>query len=60
MQEAATGTAEVSSNITGVTQAAQQTSAGSTRVLASASELAANGERLKQEVDTFLHTVRAG
>ena len=27
-------------------------------VLASASELAANGERLKQEVDTFLHTVR--
>ena len=41
-------------------QAAQQTSAGSTQVLASASELAANGERLKQEVDTFLHTVRAG
>ena len=60
VQEAATGTAEVSSNITGVTEAAQQTSAGSTQVLASASELAANGERLKQEVDTFLHTVRAG
>ena len=60
VQEASTGTAEVSTNITGVTQASQQTSAGSTQVLASASELASNGERLKQEVDTFLHTVRAG
>jgi methyl-accepting chemotaxis protein len=60
VQEASTGTAEVSTNITGVTQASQQTSAGSAQVLASASELAANGERLKKEVDTFLHTVRAG
>ncbi|HKP24451.1 MAG TPA: methyl-accepting chemotaxis protein, partial [Dongiaceae bacterium] len=60
VQEASTGTAEVSTNITGVTQASQQTSAGSTQVLASASELAANGERLKKEVDTFLHNVRAG
>ena len=60
VQEASTGTAEVSTNITGVTQASQQTSAGSTQVLSSASELAANGERLKKEVDTFLHTVRAG
>ena len=60
VQEASTGTAEVSTNITGVTQASQQTSAGSTQVLASASELASNGERLKKEVDTFLHTVRAG
>jgi methyl-accepting chemotaxis protein len=59
VQEASTGTAEVSTNITGVTQASQQTSAGSTQVLASASELASNGERLKKEVDTFLHTVRA-
>jgi methyl-accepting chemotaxis protein len=60
VQEASTGTAEVSTNITGVTQASQQTSAGSTQVLASAAELAVNGERLKKEVDTFLHTVRAG
>ena len=60
VQEAASGTAEVSTNITGVTQASQQTSAGSTQVLSSANELAANGERLKKEVDTFLHTVRAG
>ena len=60
VQQASAGTAEVSSNITGVTQASQQTSAGSAQVLSSASELAENGERLKREVDTFLHSVRAG
>ncbi len=59
VQEASTGTQEVSSNITGVTEASQQTSAGSSQVLSAASELAMNGERLKKEVDTFLHTVRA-
>ncbi|MBL9035952.1 MAG: HAMP domain-containing protein [Rhodospirillaceae bacterium] len=59
VQEASSGTAEVSSNITGVTQASQQTSAGSTQVLSAASELAKNGERLRQEVESFLHTVRA-
>jgi methyl-accepting chemotaxis protein len=59
VQEASTGTAEVSTNITGVTQSSQQTSAGSAQVLSAASELAVNGERLKKEVDTFLHTVRA-
>ena len=58
MQEASTGTAEVTSNIVGVTQASQQTSAGSTQVLSAASELAQNGERLRQEVETFLATVR--
>ncbi len=59
VQQAAAGSAEVSSNITGVTQASQQTSAGSTQVLSAASELANNGERLKREVDSFLHTVRS-
>ncbi len=59
VQEASGGTAEVSTNITGVTQASQQTSAGSTQVLSAASELAVNGERLKKEVDGFLHMVRA-
>ncbi len=59
VQEASSGSAEVSSNITGVTQASQQTSAGSTEVLSAASELARNGERLRQEVDAFLQTVRA-
>ncbi len=59
VEEASTGTAEVSSNIVGVAQASQQTSAGSSQVLSPASELAMNGERLKRKVDTFLHPVRA-
>ena len=59
VQQAAAGSAEVSNNIVGVTQASQQTSAGSTQVLSAASELANNGERLKREVDTFLHKVRS-
>jgi methyl-accepting chemotaxis protein len=49
----------VSSNIVGVTQASQQTSAGSTQVLSASSELARNGERLKKEVEGFLYAVRA-
>jgi methyl-accepting chemotaxis protein len=59
VQQAAAGTGEVSSNIIGVTQASQQTSAGSTQVLGAATELARNGARLKEEVDSFLKTVRA-
>jgi methyl-accepting chemotaxis protein len=59
VQEASTGTSEVTNNIAGVTQASQQTSAGSTQVLGAASELAKNGEKLKLEVETFLATVRA-
>jgi methyl-accepting chemotaxis protein len=59
VQEASAGSAEVSTNITGVTQASQQTSAGSSEVLSAASELARNGEKLRQEVDAFLRTVRA-
>jgi methyl-accepting chemotaxis protein len=59
VQQASTGTAEVSSNIVGVTQASQQTSAGSTQVLGAATELARNGERLKRDVESFLHSIRA-
>jgi methyl-accepting chemotaxis protein len=59
VQQAAAGTSEVSQNIVGVNQASQQTSAGSTQVLSAASELAQNGARLRTEVETFLHRVRA-
>jgi methyl-accepting chemotaxis protein len=59
VQQAAAGTSEVTSNIVGVTQASQQTSAGSAQVLAASQELAKNGERLKREVETFLHSVRS-
>jgi methyl-accepting chemotaxis protein len=59
VQEASAGTALVSSSIGSVTEASQQTSVGSAEVLGAASDLAKNGERLRQEVQSFLHTVRA-
>jgi methyl-accepting chemotaxis protein len=59
VQQAAVGSTEVATNISGVTDASQQTSAGSTQVLGAANELAENGARLKREVDSFLHKVRS-
>jgi methyl-accepting chemotaxis protein len=59
VQQAAQGTQEVSGNIAGVSQAAQQTGAAAAQVLASAAELAKNGETLKVRVDAFLREVRA-
>ena len=59
VQQAAAGTSEVSSNIGGVTEASQQTSLASGQVLTAAAELARNGAMLKQEVESFLHVVRA-
>ncbi|MBL8707570.1 MAG: methyl-accepting chemotaxis protein, partial [Rhodospirillaceae bacterium] len=60
VQQASGGAAEVTTNIVGVTQASQQTSAGATQVLAAASELAKNGTLLKTQVADFLHGIRAG
>ena len=57
--QAAAGTSEVSSNIAGVTHAASETGTAASQVLSSAGELSRNGERMKQEVETFLHGVRA-
>lgn len=57
--QAAQGTREVSGNITGVSEAAHQTGAAATQVLASAAELAKNGETLKVRVESFLRDVRA-
>ncbi len=59
VQQASAGTSEVSSNIVGVTRAAADSSAASSQVLSSASELASQSNRLKQEVGRFLATVRA-
>ena len=59
VQEVDGGTEEVSTHIHGVTDASQQTSSASSQVLSAASHLAQNSERLKQEVDRFLATVRA-
>ncbi|WP_407520867.1 methyl-accepting chemotaxis protein [Methylobacterium oryzisoli] len=57
--EASTGTTEVTSNIAGVAQASEQTGAAASQVLASASELSRQSERLSAEVHQFLATVRA-
>ncbi|HEX9449120.1 MAG TPA: methyl-accepting chemotaxis protein [Dongiaceae bacterium] len=59
VQQAADGTAEVASNITGVTSAAQQTGEAARNVLHAAEDLALNGAKLRQAVDTFLAAVRA-
>jgi methyl-accepting chemotaxis protein len=57
--EAARGTQEVSDNIGGVSEAAHETGAAASQVLASAGELSQNGEALKAQVQTFLREVRA-
>ena len=59
VQQAAAGTQEVSTNVELVQEAATTTGAASQQVLASAGGLADLAERLRGEVGTFLHTVRA-
>jgi methyl-accepting chemotaxis protein len=59
VSQAAAGTDEVSSNIAGVTRASSEVGAASTQVLNSASELSTQSERLKQDVQGFLDSVRA-
>jgi methyl-accepting chemotaxis protein len=59
VQQAAAGTAEVASSITEVRQGAHQTGAASTEMLSSAKSLAQESNRLRQEVDKILQTLRA-
>jgi len=59
VQQAAQGTQGVMQNIEGVTQASGQVGTAAELVLGSAGELAKQSERLKQEVESFLATVRA-
>ncbi|MBK5959390.1 methyl-accepting chemotaxis protein [Rhodoplanes elegans] len=59
IQHAAAGAAEVSSTIVQVKRGAEETGAASGEVLQAASRLARESSRLRQEVDTFLATVRA-
>ena len=59
VQQAAQGTQGVMQNIAGVTQASGQVGTAAELVLGSAGELAKQSERLKQEVESFLATVRA-
>jgi len=59
VQEAAVGTGTVSESITSVTLAASESSSAATQVLASASELSQNAERLRHELASFLGSIRA-
>jgi methyl-accepting chemotaxis protein len=57
--EAAKGTQEVSGNIASVNDAARQTGAAASQVLASAGELSADGGSLRGHVSAFLQEIRA-
>ncbi len=57
--QAAQGTEEVSSNIAGVSTAVHETGDAAGRVRGTSQELAAEAERLRREVGTFIATVRA-
>ncbi|GIL38691.1 methyl-accepting chemotaxis protein [Roseiterribacter gracilis] len=59
VQQAAAGTKEVSSNIAGVSQAAESAGAAASQVLGAASELARQADTLRGEVRRFLDGVRA-
>jgi methyl-accepting chemotaxis protein len=59
VQEAARGTAEVAANIGDVNKGASETGSASAQVLSSARALASEGGKLKQEVQSFLVTIRA-
>jgi len=59
VQQASRGTAEVSDNISGVTLAAQDSSAASSEIMSHASELARQSDHLRTEMESFLRTVRA-
>jgi methyl-accepting chemotaxis protein len=59
VQQAAQGTRGVMQNIAGVTQASGQVGTAAELVLGSAGELTKQSDRLKQEVEGFLATVRA-
>jgi len=57
--EVARGTSDVTANIAGVGDAAQQTRMAANHVLSSSSDLSENGEILKAQVERFLCEVRA-
>jgi methyl-accepting chemotaxis protein len=59
VQEAAKGTSHVAANIANVNRAASGTGSASSRLLAAAKALSAQGNHLKSEADKFLVMVRA-
>lgn len=59
-QQASDGTAEVSTNIQGVSLAAAEAGTASSQVLSSAGDLSKQAESLSTEVDNFIEKVRTG
>ncbi len=59
VHQAAQGTQEVSASISSVSTAAADTGRVSTEIVRSASELSAQANRLRRQVDTFVERVRA-
>ena len=59
VQQAARGTAEVSTNIAGATQMSGEVGSAADQVVIAASSLSQQSSRLKQEVETFLASIRA-
>jgi methyl-accepting chemotaxis protein len=59
VQQAAQGTAQVSSHIADVQRGAHETGAASSQVFSAAQSLSQDSNRLKTEVSRFLSSVRA-
>ena len=59
VQQAALGTGEISSNVTGVQQAAGDTGAAAHQVLQASDELSRQSETMRAQVETFLNNVKA-
>jgi methyl-accepting chemotaxis protein len=59
VQEAARGTTEVSSNISGLNHSVEETGAASVQVLGAADELGQQAEKLRARVGTFLADIRS-
>jgi methyl-accepting chemotaxis protein len=59
VHQASQGTAEVAKNITGVRDAAEDSAASASEVLSAARDLSKQSEALQNEMQKFLHNVRA-
>jgi methyl-accepting chemotaxis protein len=59
VQQAALGTGEISSNVSGVQQAADDTGAAAHQVLHASSELSKQSETMRGQVEAFLINIKA-
>ena len=59
IQQAALGTTEVSTNITGVSQAANESTESAAKLIEASRQLGLHSEALQKEIESFLADVRA-